>query len=115
VKWRGIGIYGVISYTVVQRTHEIGIRSALGASSGNLLRLVVGGGMALAGLGLALGSVAALGVTRLLATFLFGVETWDPLTLMATAGILAGVAAIACYIPARKATRINPLDALRAE
>jgi putative ABC transport system permease protein len=110
-----IGIYGVISYTVVQRTHELGIRSALGASAGNLLRLVMGGGMALTGLGLALGCVAALGMTRLLTTFLFGVENSDPLTLTATAGVLAGVAAIACNIPARNAARINPLDALRAE
>jgi predicted permease len=110
-----IGIYGVISYSVVQRTHEIGIRAALGASPAKLVRLVVGRGMALAAIGLAVGCVAALGVTRLLSSFLFGVGSSDPITFIATVSVLAGVAAIACYIPARSAAHVDPLDALRAE
>jgi predicted permease len=110
-----IGIYGVISYSVGQRTHEIGIRAALGASPANLMRLVVGSGMALAAIGLAVGCVAALGVTRLLRSFLFGVESSDPLTLIATVGVLTCVSALACYLPARHAAQVDPLDALRAE
>jgi len=110
-----IGIYGVVSYSVVQRTREIGIRAALGASAGSLVRLVLGRGMALTALGLALGWMATLGVARLLAAFLFGVQPSDPVTLMAAVGVLGFVAAIACYIPARHTTRIDPLAALRAE
>ena len=110
-----VGIYGVISYTVVQRTHEIGIRAALGASGANLVRLVVRGGMAPTVLGLAVGSVAAFGVNRLLGSFLFGVGSSDSITWIATAGILAMVAAIACCRPARQVARIDPLDALRAD
>jgi putative ABC transport system permease protein len=110
-----IGIYGVIAYSVVQRTHEIGIRAALGARPANLVALVGGGGMALAVTGLFVGYVAALGVTRLLRSFLFGVESSDPITWIATVVVLAGVAAVACYIPARNAARVDPLDALRAE
>jgi putative ABC transport system permease protein len=110
-----IGIYGVIAYSVVQRTQEIGIRAALGASPANLVRLVVGGGMRLAAAGLALGCVAAIGANRLLSSFLFGVGSSDSVTLIATAGVLAAVATVACYIPARNATRIDPLAALRAE
>ena len=97
------------------RTHEIGIRAALGASPANLVRLVVGGGMSLTAIGLALGCVAALGAARLLGSFLFGVESSDSITIVATAGVLAAVASVACYIPARNATRVDPLDALRAE
>jgi predicted permease len=110
-----IGIYGVIAYSVVQRTQEIGIRAALGASPANLVRLIVGGGIWLAAAGLALGSVAAIGVNRLLSSFLFGVGSSDFVTLIVTAGVLAAVATVACYIPARNATRIDPLTALRAE
>jgi putative ABC transport system permease protein len=110
-----IGIYGIVSYSVVQRTQEIGIRAALGASPANLVRLVVRGGMSLVAIGLAVGCVAALGVTRLLSAFLFGVGSSDSITLIATVSVLAGVAAVACYLPARHATRIDPLDALRAE
>jgi putative ABC transport system permease protein len=110
-----IGIYGVISCVVVQRTHEIGIRAALGASPGELRRLILRHGMALTGMGLTLGFAAALGLTRLLSTFLFGVRSSDPITLSATVGILAGVAVTACYIPARQVTRIDPLIALRYE
>jgi putative ABC transport system permease protein len=110
-----IGIYGVISYTVVQRTHEIGIRAALGANTGALLRLILGNGMTLAALGLALGLAGALGLSRLLATLLFGVTPRDPVTLGAAAAVLAGVAFLACYVPARRAARLDPLVALRCE
>jgi len=110
-----IGIYGVISYSVVQRTREIGIRAALGASPAKLVGLVVRSGMALAAIGFVVGCVAALGVTRFLRSFLFGVESSDPLTLIATVGVLTCVTALACYLPARHAAQVDPLDALRAE
>jgi predicted permease len=110
-----IGLYGVISYSVVQRTHEIGIRAALGATAADLVRLVLGHGMALTGAGLTVGFVSACGASRLLSTFLFGVGPSDPITLGVTAGILAIVAALACYLPAREATRVDPLVALRSE
>jgi len=110
-----VGIYGVIAFSVVRRTQEIGIRAALGASPMNLVRLVAGGGMRLAAIGVGLGCVAAIGANRVLSAFLFGVGTTDGLTLVATAGVLAAVAALGSYIPARHATRIDPLAALRAE
>ena len=108
-----IGIYGVISYTVVQRTHEIGVRAALGASGGALLQLVLINGMTLAAAGLALGFAGSLGVTRLLSSLLFGVGARDPLTMAAAAAILAVVAFLACYVPARRAATLDPLAALR--
>jgi putative ABC transport system permease protein len=108
-----VGIYGVISYTVVQRTHEIGVRAALGASSGALVRLVLTNGMALTALGLLLGVAGALGLTRLLSSPLFGVGARDPLTMTVAAAILGGVAFLACYIPARRAATLDPLAALR--
>jgi putative ABC transport system permease protein len=108
-----VGIYGVISYTVAQRTHEMGVRAALGASAGNLLRLVLSNGLLLTGIGLVLGIAGALGLTRLLSTLLFGVGARDPLTLGASAAILALVAAAACYVPARRAAKLDPLAALR--
>jgi putative ABC transport system permease protein len=108
-----VGIYGVISYTVAQRTHEMGVRAALGASAGNLLRLVLSNGLVLTGIGLGLGVAGALGLTQLLSALLFGVGARDPLTLVVSAVILALVAATACYVPARRAAKLDPLDALR--
>jgi putative ABC transport system permease protein len=108
-----VGIYGVISYTVAQRTHEMGVRAALGASASNLLRLVLSNGLMLTGIGLVLGVVGALGLTRLLGTLLFGVGARDPLTLGLSGIILAAVAAAACYVPARRAAKLDPLAALR--
>jgi putative ABC transport system permease protein len=108
-----IGIYGVISYSVVQRTHEIGVRAALGASGGALLRLVLINGMTLAVIGLVLGFAGSLGLTRLLSSLLFGVGARDPLTMAGAAAILAVVAFLACYVPARRAATLDPLAALR--
>lgn len=110
-----IGIYGVTSYVVGQRTHEIGLRMALGASRGDVMRLVIGEGLLMALAGVAVGVAGALALTRLIAGQLFGVSAHDPFTYCAVAVLLTLVAVAACYIPARQAMRVDPLVALRGE
>jgi predicted permease len=110
-----IGIYGVVSYSAAQRTYEMGVRVALGATRGNILGLVIGHGLRLALAGLALGTLASLVLTRLLAGFLYGVSPGDPLTFLAVSTLLTSVALVASYLPARRAAAVDPMQALRHE
>jgi putative ABC transport system permease protein len=110
-----VGIYGLTAYSVSQRTHEIGLRMALGASGGDVLRHIVGRGAVLAGIGVGLGMAGALGVARLLKSFLFGITNTDPVILAGVPAALLAIAVLACYLPARRAARVDPMEALRDE
>jgi ABC-type antimicrobial peptide transport system permease subunit len=110
-----VGIYGVISHVVRQRTHEIGIRMAMGARRLDVLRMILADGARMTLMGAAIGLVAALGFTRLLASMLFGVTPTDPITFVAVAMLLCGIAFFACFLPARRAMRVDPMVALRYE
>jgi putative ABC transport system permease protein len=111
----GVGIYGVMAYSVAQRTHEFGIRMALGAQQGDVLLSVVAQGLLRAGIGLAIGGVAALALAQFMSSLLFQVEPTDPTTFTAVALGLFALALLACYIPARRATKVDPMVALRYE
>jgi ABC-type antimicrobial peptide transport system permease subunit len=110
-----IGIYGVVAYTVTQRTREIGVRMAMGAMEGDVTRMVLAQGMILAGAGIGIGLVGAFGLTRLMAALLFGVSATDLLTFGGVAASLALVALLATWLPARRAARTNPVQAIRYE
>jgi putative ABC transport system permease protein len=110
-----IGIYGLIHYSVATRTHEIGIRIAVGAETGNIFRMIIGDGLKLSLIGLAFGLVGALWVGRAGARLLYGVTATDPLTFITVSITLTAVATAACYFPARRAMKIEPIAALRAE
>jgi putative ABC transport system permease protein len=110
-----IGIYGVMSYVVAGRTREVGVRIALGAARGDVLLLIMKQGMSLAVIGLAVGLLVGFGAAQLIVKLLFGVNPTDPITFVGVTLLLAFVAALACYLPARRATRVDPMVALRYE
>ncbi|MGD8330611.1 MAG: ABC transporter permease [Acidobacteriota bacterium] len=110
-----VGIYGTMAYTVGQRTREVGVRLALGAQRGDVLRLIVGRGMKVTLVGMALGVAGALALSRFIAGFVFGIEPTDPATFATVAGVLTAIAALACYIPARRAARLDPAQTLRSD
>lgn len=113
-----VGIYGVVSYSVARRTQEIGIRMALGANRNSIFRMIVNQAMHMAGAGLLVGIVAAIALVRLLPSFshlLYGVRQWDPLTILGSSAVLLTSAVLACYVPARRAMRTDPMDSLRSE
>jgi ABC-type antimicrobial peptide transport system permease subunit len=111
----GLGLYGVMAHSVTRRTHEIGIRMAIGARAGDVLAMIVGRGVALAAMGAGLGLLASLALSRLLTSLLYGVSSTDPVSFAAVAVFLLAVAALASYIPARRASRVDPSEALRYE
>jgi predicted permease len=110
-----VGVYGVVSYSASQRTNEIGIRMALGAQSADILKMVVSEGLGLVLVGLGIGLAAALGLTRLMSNMLFGIKPYDPVTYTSAVVLLLAVAFVACFIPAHRSTRIDPMIALRYE
>jgi len=110
-----IGVYGLMAYSVEQRTQEIGIRLALGAETARVRRMIVFQGMRLAIVGVVVGLASAFGLTRFIASFLFGVQAWDPVVFTAVPAALAAVALFAVWVPARRASRVDPIQALRYE
>ena len=110
-----IGVYGVTAYTVAQRTHEIGLRMALGAGPRDIVMLIVGQGLRLALAGIAAGLAGALALLRLMTSLFFGVSPHDPFTMIFTCAALSAVALLACYLPARRAMKVDPMEALRYE